>query len=66
MYLGANEGEFIMSESVIALNHIHDCRGSQGDGIEVKQGSWGNLIAENDVHDTQYPCITVYGTAGNR
>jgi len=64
MYLGANEGEFVMSESVIALNHIHDCRGSQGDGIEVKQGSWGNLIAENDVHDTQYPCITVYGTAG--
>ncbi|MBL9152390.1 MAG: right-handed parallel beta-helix repeat-containing protein [Verrucomicrobiales bacterium] len=64
MYLGANNGEFIMSESVIALNHIHDCRGSQGDGIEVKQGSWGNLIAENDIHDTQYPCITVYGTAG--
>ena len=64
MYLGANNGEHIMSESVIALNHIHDCKGEQGDGIEVKQGSWGNLIAENDVHDTQYPCITVYGTAG--
>ena len=64
MYLGANHGEFIMSQSVIARNHIHDCRGSQGDGIEVKQGSWGNLIAENDIHDTQYPCITVYGTAG--
>lgn len=64
MYLGANHGEHIMSESVIALNHIHDCRGDQGDGIEVKQGSWGNLIAENHVHDTNYPCITVYGTAG--
>ncbi|MBL9092881.1 MAG: right-handed parallel beta-helix repeat-containing protein [Planctomycetaceae bacterium] len=64
MYLGANHGEYVMSESVIARNHIHDCRGDQGDGIEVKQGSWGNLIAENDVHDTQYPCITVYGTAG--
>ena len=64
MYLGANHGEFVMSESVIALNHIHDCKGEQGDGIEVKQGSWGNLIAENDIHDTQYPCITVYGTAG--
>ena len=64
MYLGANQGEFIMSESVIARNHIHDCRGDQGDGIEVKQGSWGNWIVENDVHDTQYPCITVYGTAG--
>ncbi len=64
MYLGANNGEHIMSESVIALNHIHDCRGDQGDGIEVKQGSWGNLVAENHVHDTNYPCITVYGTAG--
>jgi len=64
MYLGANNGDHIMSESVIALNHIHDCRGDQGDGIEVKQGSWGNLIAANHVHDTQYPCITVYGTAG--
>lgn len=64
MYLGANNGEHIMSESVIALNHVHDCRGDQGDGIEIKQGSWGNLIAENHVHDTNYPCITVYGTAG--
>jgi len=64
MYLGANNGAHIMSESTIALNHIHDCRGDQGDGIEVKQGSWGNLIAENHVHDTNYPCITVYGTAG--
>ncbi|HVJ68102.1 MAG TPA: right-handed parallel beta-helix repeat-containing protein [Caulifigura sp.] len=64
MYLGANNGDHIMSESVIAKNHIHDCDGDQGDGIEVKQGSWGNLIAENDVHDTNYPCITVYGTAG--
>jgi hypothetical protein len=64
LYLGGNDGTVIMSESIIALNHIHDCYGEQGDGIEVKQGSWGNLIAENDVHDTNYPCITVYGTAG--
>lgn len=64
MYLGANNGGHVMSQSVIALNHIHDCRGDQGDGIEVKQGSWGNLIAGNHVHDTNYPCITVYGTAG--
>jgi hypothetical protein len=64
MYLGANHGEHVMSRSVIALNHIHDCRGDQGDGIEVKQGSWGNLIAGNHIHDTNYPCLTVYGTAG--
>lgn len=64
MYLGGNNASVIMSESIIALNHVHDCGGSQGDGIEVKQGSWGNLIAENHVHDTRYPCITVYGTNG--
>ncbi len=64
MYLGGNNGEVIMSESVIALNHVYDCRGTQGDGIEVKQGSWGNLITENKVHDCNYPCITVYGTSG--
>ncbi len=64
MYLGGNNGGVIMSESVIALNHVYNCRGSQGDGIEVKQGSWGNLIAENRVHDCNYPCITVYGTGG--
>ena len=66
MYLGGNNGGVIMSESVIALNHVYNCRGSQGDGIEVKQGSWGNLIAENRVHDCNYPCITVYGTGGKQ
>jgi len=68
MYLGANNGGVIMSNSIIALNHVHDTNGSgsgaQGDGIELKQGSWGNLIAENLVHDNNYPCILVYGTAG--
>lgn len=64
MYLGGNNATYIMSQSIVAQNHIHDCRGDQGDGIEVKQGSWGNLIAENHIHDTNYPCITVYGTGG--
>ena len=66
MYLGGNHGKVIMSESIIAMNHVYNCRGSQGDGIEVKQGSWGNLIAENTVHDCNYPCITVYGTGGKQ
>ena len=67
MYLGANNGAVIMSNSIIALNYVHDTDGptvTQGDGIELKQGSWGNLIAENLVHDCNYPCILVYGTAG--
>lgn len=67
MYLGANNGAVIMSHSIIALNHVYNTNAStvtQGDGIEVKQGSYGNLIAENHVHDCKYPCILVYGTAG--
>lgn len=64
MYLGANNGKSVMSHSVIALNHVHDCSGSQGDGIEVKQGSYNNWIVENEIHDTKYPCLIAYGTNG--
>lgn len=64
MYLGGNNASVVMSQSVIALNHVYNCGGMQGDGIEVKQGSWGNRIVANKVHDCNYPCITVYGTAG--
>jgi hypothetical protein len=62
MYLGANHGKAVMSYSVIADNHVHDCGGKQGDGIEVKQGSHHNWIVRNHVHDTKYPCIIAYGT----
>ncbi len=65
MYLGANNAAAVTHDSVVALNHVHDTAGSQGDGIELKQGSWGNWIAENHVHDTQYPCILAYGTGGD-
>ncbi len=64
LYLGANYGAHLMSNSIVALNLIHDTGGTQGDGIEVKQGSYGNWVAENVVHDTHYPCILLYGTAG--
>ncbi|MFK8111904.1 MAG: right-handed parallel beta-helix repeat-containing protein [Rubripirellula sp.] len=65
-YLGGNRGSAIISESVIENNYIHDLNGvnvSQGDGIEIKQGSYGNRIVGNVIHDTKYPGITVYGTA---
>lgn len=64
MYLGANWSVHRMSRSLIALNRVHDCGGSQGDGIEVKQGSWGNLVVANDVRRTKGPCIIAYGTDG--
>lgn len=66
-YLGGNNATAIMSDSTISENYVHHLNGpgvSQGDGIEVKQGSFNNRIIGNIIHDTGYPGITVYGTAG--
>lgn len=64
MYLGANHSKVVMRNSVVAANHVHDCGGQQGDGIELKQGSYNNWIVENHIHDTHYPCLITYGTDG--
>lgn len=53
--------------ALIEGNYIHDLNGpdiSQGDGIELKDGSWGNVVRHNVIHDTRYPGITAYGTDG--
>jgi parallel beta-helix repeat protein len=57
-----------MFNSVIEGNYIHDLNGpniSQGDGIEIKDGSYNNIVRDNVVHDTNYPGVIVYGTDGN-
>ncbi|HEY1097451.1 MAG TPA: right-handed parallel beta-helix repeat-containing protein, partial [Myxococcota bacterium] len=67
-YLGCNGDSCRLTDSVIANNWIHDLDSDdveQGDGIEVKVGSFGNVIRDNVVHDTNFPCITLYGTLGN-
>lgn len=67
LYLGCNEGGCGFHDNVIEGCWIHDTHHdvSQGDGIEIKQGGYGNVIRDNIIHDTQYPCIIVYGTQGN-
>lgn len=53
--------------SVIENNYIHDLKGpsvSQGDGIEIKDGSYNNIVRDNVIHDTNYPGVLVYGTDG--
>jgi MYXO-CTERM domain-containing protein len=68
MYLGCNANGCQVSESVIEGNYIHHTNGPtvvQGDGIELKEGSWGNSIRDNVIHDTNYPCILTYSTVGN-
>jgi hypothetical protein len=66
-YLGGNHAKAIFHSSIVELNYIHHLNGpkvSQGDGIELKHGSWGNIVRNNVIHDTKYPAIIVYGTRG--
>ncbi len=67
MYLGCNSGGCQFNNALIEGNHVHHTDGpgvSQGDGIEIKEGSGGNVIRDNVIHDTNYPCILVYATMG--
>lgn len=68
MYLGCNNDFCRVENSLIDSNYIHHTNGptvTQGDGIELKEGSSGNVISNNVIHDTNYPGILTYGTVGN-
>ena len=68
MYLGCNEDGCRLLDSLIEGNWVHHTNGptvTQGDGIELKEGSAGNVIRDNVIHDTNYPCILTYSAAGN-
>ena len=68
MYLGCNYDGCRMFNSLIERNYIHHTNGptvSQGDGIEIKEGSYNNIVRDNVIHDTHYPCILTYSTVGN-
>ncbi|SRR6056297_290390 len=69
-YLGSNNDADgattgYIFDSLIEGNYIHHLNGdavSQGDGIELKDGCYNNVIRDNVIHDTNYPGILVYGT----
>lgn len=68
MYLGCNNDGCRIANSLIENNYVHDTNRpsvDQGDGIEIKDGSYGNVVRDNVVHDTKYPGILLYSTAGN-
>ncbi|HEY3237176.1 MAG TPA: right-handed parallel beta-helix repeat-containing protein [Polyangiaceae bacterium] len=68
MYIGCNTNGCQVFNSLFSGNYIHHTNGptvSQGDGIEVKEGSYNNVISDNVIHDTGYPCIITYSTVGN-
>jgi hypothetical protein len=71
MYIGCHDGSCITTNSVFEGNYIHHLRGTSSggnDGIEIKFGSYGNVVRDNVIHDTniakQYPGIFVYGSNG--
>ena len=68
MYLGCNSNACQVFNSLIEYNWVHHTNAgdvSQGDGIELKEGSYNNRIEHNVIHDTNYPCILTYSTVGN-
>lgn len=68
MYLGCNDDGCRLAFGRIEGNHVHHTNAPevrQGDGIELKDGSYGTVIRDNVIHDTKYPCLLGYSTAGN-
>lgn len=67
MYLGCNNAACEVVDSLIEGNYVHHTNQqsvTQGDGIELKEGSAGNFIRDNVIHDTNYPCILTYASNG--
>jgi len=71
MYIGCHSGSCITTNTLVEGNYVHHTRGTSSggnDGIEIKFGSYGNIVRDNVIHDTnagrQYPGIFVYGSGG--
>jgi len=69
MYIGCHDGSCVTTNSLFEGNYIHHLRGTSNggnDGIEIKFGSYGNIVRDNVIHDTnidkEYPGIFVYGS----
>jgi hypothetical protein len=68
MYIGCHDGSCVTTNTLIEGNYIHHLRTTSdggNDGIEIKFGSYDNIVRDNIIHDTnigrQYPGIFVYG-----
>lgn len=68
MYIGVHNGSRITTNTLVEGNYIHHLRSTSdggNDGIEIKFGSYNNIVRDNVIHDTnigrQYPGILVYG-----
>jgi hypothetical protein len=71
MYIGCHSGSCITTNTLVEGNYIHHTRGTSNggnDGIEIKFGSYANVVRDNVIHDTnigrKYPGVFVYGSGG--
>jgi len=72
-YLGCNNGSggstaCVFKNGLIEGNYVYNLGGGVGDGIQIKDGSYNNVIRDNVVHNTGgggSVGILVYGTDGN-
>jgi hypothetical protein len=63
-YLGGNDAKVVTHHTRVVGNRVHDTGGEQGDGIELKTGSWACVISDNVIERANYPGILVYGNGG--
>jgi hypothetical protein len=68
LYLGSHDGKARVSNSMVSGNYIHDLGNgatNQGDGVEIKNLSFGNVIKWNYIARTKFPGVTVYSAGEN-
>lgn len=71
MYVGCNWARCIASNHLIEgnlIHHTHATANGGNDGIELKYGSYGNVVRGNVIHsilpgykDIRFPCVFAYG-----
>ena len=61
MYLGCQSANCVFEHGVVERNVVHDTGSHKGDGIQIKPGSFANVVRDNHVYDTTFPGITIYG-----
>ena len=66
MYLGCTAAACTLRDSLVERNFVHDTGGDQGDGIEIKWGSWSNVVRDKVIVRSRFPGIFVYGSTRQR
>ncbi|ELR22027.1 uncharacterized protein ACA1_157590 [Acanthamoeba castellanii str. Neff] len=62
-YLGCNNDACQVRDSLVELNYCHDTATAQagyGSGIQLKTGSYRNIIRDNVIYNTGAPGILIY------